>query len=57
MRALVPLAVVLVVASLVLLLLGVREVNDGLIWGAVVTSAAAGALMVLLRLRGNSGRS
>ena len=57
MRALLPLAVVLVVASLVLLLLGVREVNDGLIWGAVVTSAAAGALMVLLRLRGNSGRS
>jgi F0F1-type ATP synthase assembly protein I len=48
MRLLLWLSVVLVVISLVLLVLGVREAVDGLLWGAVAASVAAAALVVVV---------
>lgn len=46
-----PLAVLLVVAALVLFLLGVREVNAGLLWAAVITAVAAAVLAATALLR------
>lgn len=51
MRVLLPLAVLLVVAALVLFLLGVREVNAGLLWAAVITAVAAAVLAATALLR------
>lgn len=51
MRTLLSLAVLLLLASLVLVLVGIRESADGLIWASVAAGVAAAVLggTVLLR--------
>lgn len=47
MRMLLPLGILLALTALVLLLLGLREVDDRLLWAAVAASVAAAVLVVV----------